>query len=57
VSTATIVTIAVTGSVALLALLAFLRVLLRREGPAWRRLRVGVFVERDAARGEDERES
>lgn len=46
-SDATLVTVAVAGLFAFLALVAFARVLIRRDGPGWRRLRVGVFVERD----------
>ena len=35
------------GFFALLAMLTFMRLLLRREPPTWKRLRLGVFVERD----------
>ena len=51
VSTATEIAISVAGVIVLLALLLLLRVLLRREPrpPGWRRYRLGVFVERDAA--------
>jgi hypothetical protein len=41
------ITLAVIGFFLVLALLAFARAILRRSGPAYRRLRVGVFVERD----------
>ena len=61
-SDATTVTIAVGGLVVLLAVLAALRVLLRREPspPSWRRYRMGVFLERDPSENRptihDERE-
>jgi hypothetical protein len=41
---ATSITLAV---IAFFALLPFLRLLLRNEAPKWKRLRWGVFVERD----------
>jgi hypothetical protein len=45
------VTVVVAGLVAFLALVALARALLSRA-PAWRRVRVGVFVERDPELGE-----
>lgn len=49
-SGATTITISVVGLAALIAILALLRVVFRRDRPeaSWRRYRMGVFVERDA---------
>jgi hypothetical protein len=44
---ATSITLAVIAFFALLTVLIFLRLLLRNEAPKWKRLRWGVFVERD----------
>lgn len=46
---ASTITVAVVAAFVLLALVAMLRVLLRREPspPSWARYRVGVFVERE----------
>jgi len=45
-SDATLILLACIVFFALLALLAFVRILLRRNPPSWRRIAVGVFVER-----------
>jgi hypothetical protein len=49
VSDADIITLSIGGVVVVLALLALLRVLMRKEPspPRWLRFRVGMFVERD----------
>jgi len=44
---ATTITVSVVGLFAFLAILALLRVLLRRSDPTWRTFRVGFFLERD----------
>lgn len=44
---ATTVTLSVAGAVVVIAVLVFLRVMLRRDAAGWRRFRVGFFVERD----------
>jgi hypothetical protein len=41
------VTISIIGFFALIALLTFARIWLRKAPPSYRRFRVGVFVERD----------
>lgn len=52
---ASTITISVAGVVVLLALLALLRILFRKEPspPSWRRLRAGVFVERDPSKPDE----
>lgn len=48
-SNATTITIAVVGLFALLAIVALVRYVVRREPtpPSWKRYRLGVFLERD----------
>ena len=41
------ITVSVAGLLAFLALVALVRVVLVRERAGWRRIRVGVFIERD----------
>lgn len=48
-TTLTDITISVLGFFALIALVSIVRIILRREESAWRRLRVGFFIERDRA--------
>jgi hypothetical protein len=52
VSDATLITGIVVLFFALLALLAFGRAIFRRDPPAARRFRIGVFVERDHERAD-----
>jgi hypothetical protein len=54
VSQATAITAIIVAFFALLALVAFGRAMFRRHPPAARRFRVGVFVERDQERKDDE---
>jgi hypothetical protein len=42
-----IITLAFAAFFLLLALLTFLRIVMRKAPPTWRRYRIGVFVERD----------
>ena len=46
-SSATQITVGVVGFFVILALLVFLRLLMRKQQPSWKRLRLGVFVERN----------
>jgi hypothetical protein len=48
-SEASTITISIAGLVVAIGLLALLRVIFRKEPspPSWRRLRIGLFVERD----------
>jgi len=46
-SDAVTITVAVAAFFAVLALLAFARVLLRKGAPPNRRFRIGIFIERD----------
>jgi len=46
-STEAQIALGVVGFFALLALLTFMRLALRRQPPAWTRLRLGFFVERE----------
>jgi hypothetical protein len=41
------ITFSVVGLVIGLAIIALLRILIRKETPVWRRIRIGFFVERD----------
>jgi hypothetical protein len=41
------ITLAVIAFFVILALLTFARLVLRRSPPTWRRIRLGVFVERN----------
>lgn len=50
------ITIIVISFFALLAFLTFIRLLLRKQPPTWRRLRMGFFVERDPDREAREKE-
>jgi hypothetical protein len=43
----TTITVIVVGFAAFLALIALLRILLRKNDPGWRRIRIGFFIERD----------
>ena len=49
-STDVTITAIFVGFFVLLALLTFMRLLLRKTEPSWRRIRLGVFVERDPDR-------
>lgn len=51
-STAEWITVAFIGFFALLALLVFLRLLLRKGPPDWIEYRIGVYVERKPEKGE-----
>jgi hypothetical protein len=42
------------GFFVLLALLTFMRLLLRKSPPSWKKIRLGVFVEREPDDGDDE---
>ena len=47
ISTSETVTFSVVGFFALIALLVFIRLLMRRTPPTWHHWRIGFFVERD----------
>lgn len=49
-STDVTITAIFVGFFALLALLTFMRLLLRKKEPTWRRIKMGFFVERDPDR-------
>ena len=53
-STATEITTVVVAFFLLLALLTLLRLILRKEEPLWRAIRVGVFIERVAQEADDD---
>jgi hypothetical protein len=56
-SQASTITSIVVGGVVIVAAFVLIRLLLRTNPPArWRRMRVGVFVERDPLGGKDEPE-
>jgi hypothetical protein len=55
-SDAVTITVAVAAFFAVLALLAFARVLLRKGPPPPRRFRIGIFVERDDMSGYEDEE-
>jgi hypothetical protein len=47
------ITFSVVGLVIALAIIALLRILIRKETPVWRRIRIGFFVERDPRENDD----
>jgi hypothetical protein len=46
ISDASTITITLAGFFIFLALITFLRLLLRKEPPDWRKVRIGLFIER-----------